>query len=101
MPILSYLLPLSLEYELIVKHANIHPFGTDGHRSSVNTIAVHKGKDPAVSEKIAWALHLGLVTDIDVQSELNDDAGWEAVEELLDSVISHSEVQNSTVVLCM
>ncbi|EJF60384.1 hypothetical protein DICSQDRAFT_62836 [Dichomitus squalens LYAD-421 SS1] len=91
-PILAIAVPFKLEDGAPTSPPSYLAVGGSSKPTIVLTSAFTK-PSPAAIEALAWALTQNFVVNIDVQSDLHQDGGWEALEDLLTKATASSELK--------
>ncbi|KAI0824044.1 hypothetical protein BC628DRAFT_1381339 [Trametes gibbosa] len=96
-PILAIAVPFALEDGVPASPPSY--LATAGSSSVIVLSTTFKASSPAAIEALAWALAQGLTVNIDVQSNLQDDSGWDSLEELLTKATASPDSSKGKIVL--
>ncbi|TBU24994.1 hypothetical protein BD311DRAFT_701169 [Dichomitus squalens] len=95
-PILAIAVPFKLEDGAPTSPPSYLASASSSKPTIVLTSAFTK-PSPAAIEALAWALTQNFVVNIDVQSDLHQDGGWEALEDLLTKATASSELKGKII----
>ena len=97
-PILAIAVPFSLDDGVPASPPSYLASGSSSQPPIVLSTTFSQSSQPAI-DALAWALAQGFTVNIDVQSDLQQDSGWELFEDFLTKATAAPEAKGK-IVLC-